>query len=233
MINTFLNIEVIKKIATALGELNEAVVYVGGAVVSLYINDPAADDIRPTKDIDIFLEIATLAELEEVRLLLKSKGFHQNAEDDVVCRFRFKGVKVDVMSTKEIGWAPANKWFASGLHHLNKVEIGNKQIRILSLPYFLASKFSAFENRGKAEPRTSRDFEDITYILDNRTDLIEELKKAPKEVLAFLNTEFQNILSLTEFQEAILGNLYYDTQQERLEIILNKLKQIINHNKSK
>ncbi len=35
-----LNIERIQKIATALGELNSQVVYVGGAVVELYIANP-------------------------------------------------------------------------------------------------------------------------------------------------------------------------------------------------
>ena len=37
--NTTLNREVISKIAIALGELNEHVVFVGGATIGLYIND--------------------------------------------------------------------------------------------------------------------------------------------------------------------------------------------------
>ncbi|MFN6946797.1 MAG: hypothetical protein ACK4ND_17755 [Cytophagaceae bacterium] len=61
--NTHINKEATKKIARALGELNEKVVFVGGAVVSLYIDDPSADDVRPTKDIDISLEIARLVNL--------------------------------------------------------------------------------------------------------------------------------------------------------------------------
>ncbi len=71
-----------------MGDLNKEVVYVGGAVVSLYINDPAAEDVRPTKDIDISFEIASFSELEELRITLKSKGFYQTSEDDVICRFR-------------------------------------------------------------------------------------------------------------------------------------------------
>ncbi len=73
--NTIINIGVIKKIAAALGNLNEQVVYVGGAVVSLYADDEAADDVRPTKDIDISLSIATLHELEILRQELVQKGF--------------------------------------------------------------------------------------------------------------------------------------------------------------
>ena len=48
MKNATINRGVIKIIARALGELNEQVIYVGGATVGLYINDPAADDVRPT-----------------------------------------------------------------------------------------------------------------------------------------------------------------------------------------
>tara|TARA_B110000858_G_scaffold188571_1_gene234265 strand:- start:61 stop:240 length:180 start_codon:yes stop_codon:yes gene_type:complete len=39
--NTLINRIATKKIAIALGELNNQVVYVGGAVVSLYIDDPS------------------------------------------------------------------------------------------------------------------------------------------------------------------------------------------------
>ncbi len=41
--NTLINREATKKVALALGNLNKEVVYVGGAMVSLYINDPAAE----------------------------------------------------------------------------------------------------------------------------------------------------------------------------------------------
>jgi len=65
--NINLNKKVIITIASALGELNPEVMYVGGAVVSLYINDPSAEDVRPTKDLDISMEIASAGELEKIR----------------------------------------------------------------------------------------------------------------------------------------------------------------------
>lgn len=49
MKNTLINRAITLKIAHALRELNERVVFVGGAVVCLYIDDPAADDVRPTQ----------------------------------------------------------------------------------------------------------------------------------------------------------------------------------------
>ena len=60
MKNTLINREATIKVAKALGDLNSEVVFVGGAMISLYIDDPAAEDIRPTKDIDLTFQITTL-----------------------------------------------------------------------------------------------------------------------------------------------------------------------------
>ena len=86
--NTEFNREVIKKISLALGEMNKRVIFVGGATIGFYIHDPAAEDARATKDVDITIEIDTLGELESIRQELVKKGFTQSPEDDVICRFR-------------------------------------------------------------------------------------------------------------------------------------------------
>ena len=224
--NTIVNRGVIKKIAVALGDLNERVMYVGGAVVSLYINDPGADDVRPTKDIDISLEIASLGELEALRQKLNSKGFIQTAEDNIICRFRYDDVKIDVMSTKAIGWAPANPWFAPGFLRKQQQQVENENILILALPYFLASKFTAFNDRGAKDPRSSHDFEDIVYILDNRKDLTE-IVQAPKDVRKYLYSEFSGILNDGVKQEAILGNLFYETREARFKTIIESLTLLV------
>lgn len=142
--NTQINRAATKKIATALGDLNDQVVYVGGAVVSLYIDDPSADGVRPTKDLDLTMEIASIGELEALREELVMRGFIQSANDSVVCRFRYEDVLVDVMSAQEVGWAPGNQWFANGFDQSITMPLEDVLIRILPLPYFLATKFDAF-----------------------------------------------------------------------------------------
>jgi predicted nucleotidyltransferase len=222
--NTIINKKVIKKIATALDDLNEQVVYVGGAIVSLYINDSAADDLRPTKDIDICMSIASVGELEILRQKLAQKGFKQSAEDNVICRFRYESILVDVMNTKAVGWAPANPWFADGFELRQQVEIENQKIQILPLSYFLASKFAAFNDRGAKDPRTSHDFEDIVYILDNRIDFEKEIFKASRDnVKKYLQNEFREIVQNDLKQEAILSNLYYENRDYRFRKIIEKL----------
>ena len=226
MKNTIANKKVIKIIADALGELNDRVVYVGGAVVSLYANDPAADDVRPTQDLDISMEIASVGELEKLREELLKKGFVQKSEDKVICRLRYERIKVDVMATKEVGWAPANVWFKPGFKHLKEIKVDGQKIRVLPLSYFLGTKFSAFNDRGKKEPRTSKDFEDIAYIIDNNTDLVEEIIKSPADIKKYLQEEFKIIMEDATLKEAIFANLYYETQEERFGKIIEKLKAV-------
>jgi predicted nucleotidyltransferase len=225
--NTFINREATLKVAKALGELNEKVIYVGGAVVSLYVTDPAAEDVRPTKDIDITLEIASYKELEELRQQLIQKGFYQSHEDDVVCRFRFEDIKVDVMATKEIGWAPANRWFKAGFDKSIPVMLDDLEIKILPLTYFLASKFSAFNDRGN-DARTSHDFEDIVYLLNYVVDIEKEVQIKDSDLRKYLMEEFEYILKDNIRQEAILGNLFYEDQEERYQRIIKLLENICN-----
>lgn len=224
--NTAINMQAIHKIATALGELNDRAVYVGGAVVSLYANNPGAEDVRPTMDLDISLKIASLVELEDIRNQLNRRNFVQSSQDKVICRFRYEGIKVDVMSTKAVGWAPANPWFAPGFNKKETVKIENLNIQILPFPYFLASKFVAFNDRGAKDPRTSHDFEDIVYLFDNRTDIVGQIKKAPEDVKAYLMEQLFGILNNRAKQEAILGNLSYETRKDRYDRILDSIEQL-------
>lgn len=224
--NTLINRIATIRIATALENLNERVVYVGGAVVSLYIDDLAADDVRPTKDIDITMEIASVFELETIREELTKKGFTQSSEDDVICRFRYDDIKVDVMSTKAVGWAPANPWFAPGYKTLITFELDDITIKCLSLPYYLASKFTAFYNRGSKDPRTSHDFEDIVYLLNHTSTLKKQVFEADAEVKEYIVNCFKDILNDPIKQEAIIGNLFYEEQEYRYNKILTILKQM-------
>lgn len=225
--NTAINREAIRKIAFALGDMNEQVVFVGGATIGLYINDPAADDVRPTKDVDISFAIASLSDLESIRVELTRKGFRQSPEDDVICRFRYEDIKVDVMSTKAVGWAPANPWFLPGFIQRETLYINDQKIQILPLPHFIASKFSAYNDRGAQDPRTSHDFEDIVFVLDNRTDIVEQLAELPDDVSPFLEEQLKRILKDKMLHETILGNLVYETREERYQRIIECIRHII------
>lgn len=217
---------VVKKVATALGELNNDVVYVGGATVSIYADDPTAEDVRPTKDVDIMLRIATFSELTAFQEKLAAKSIYPDPEAEINCRFKYKDVWIDVMSTKEIGWAPSDPWFEPGFENLVEYKLDDQvTIRIFPAVYFLATKFSAFHDRG-TDPRTSRDFEDIVYILDNRINIVEEVRTAPSDVRNYLNEQLNDFLkdSMSENISCHLSPFQYE---ERLRLLREKVSAII------
>jgi predicted nucleotidyltransferase len=225
--NTRINRLVTKKIALALDELNEQVVYVGGAVVSLYVDDPAADDVRPTKDLDLTMKIASLSELENIRQSLADKGFIQSAMDSVACRFRYDDILVDVMATVPIGWAPGNRWFELGLDQAISKELEDITIRILPLPYFLATKFDAFFDRGVNDLWASHDYEDIVYLFNHVTDISEQILNSDEVVKGYIGECANQILGNQSFKEAIIGNLFFEHQDERFNLIIDKLTTVV------
>ncbi|MDX5397154.1 MAG: hypothetical protein LPK21_13240, partial [Hymenobacteraceae bacterium] len=56
------NINRIRAVAKALQNLNEKVVFVGGATVTLYADQNTAPESRPTDDVDVVVELASYAE---------------------------------------------------------------------------------------------------------------------------------------------------------------------------
>lgn len=227
MKNQIINRKATIKVAKALGELNSEVVFVGGAVVAMYIDDPAAEDIRPTKDLDLTFQITTAGKLEELREKLIGKGFIQTHEDNVICRFRFDDLLVDVMSTQAVGWAPSNRWFMPGFEKSFSVELDDVTIRLMPLPYLLASKMEAFFDRGIQDLYASHDLEDILYIFNYTTNLVEQILAADDEVIAYLRGCAERMMSDTKIREVIPAHLFYETADERLETILEKMKAIV------
>lgn len=56
------NNERLQEIAEAMQDLNERLVYVGGAMTGLYANDPSATDPRTTTDVDCVVNSSTYGE---------------------------------------------------------------------------------------------------------------------------------------------------------------------------
>lgn len=77
MENKTINIEVVKKIAIALKHLRQKVAFVGGAMISVYTDDPAADEVRPTMDIDLSLTLEGYAAWANCRRSLQRWASHQ------------------------------------------------------------------------------------------------------------------------------------------------------------
>lgn len=174
------------------------------------------------------MEIAIIGELEALREELIKRGFIQSANDSVVCRFRYEDVLVDVMSTIPVGWAPGNRWFELGFDQALHYDLEELLIKLLPLPYFLATKFDAFFDRGIRDLYASHDFEDIVYLLNHVSDLADQVANSKKTVKEYLIACASKIMKSSQLQEAIIGNLFHEAQDQRFGLIMSKLKNITN-----
>jgi len=221
------NIIRIRAVYQALEELGDCVVFVGGATVSLYKDKPAAET-RVTDDVDIVVELMNYADFAMIEDQLRKKGFLNDIDSGIICRYKINGITVDVMPTEGNILGFKNKWYLAGfqnsiLHSLSEKE----NIRIFNAIYFLASKLDAFNDRGNRDGRTSSDFEDIVYVLNNRNTIWKEMENAQEPVRSFLVTEFKKLLEQDYLYEWISVHLDYN-EQRRVNYILGGLMSFVN-----
>ena len=153
----------IKVVANALDSLKEKVVFVGGATISLYPDKPVLE-VRPTDDVDVLIEILNYSYRVELEEKLRSIGFSHDIESGVICRYQIKGIIVDIMPTNDPSIGFSNIWYPEGFENAINYQIDERSnIKILSAPYFIATKLEAHKDRGQNDGRTSQDFEEIIY----------------------------------------------------------------------
>lgn len=221
------NIQAVQVVAQGLQELRDQVIFVGGSVISLYANDPAAGMPRPTSDIDLVVVVSSYAAYERLEARLRALGFQHAPEDGVICRFRFRGVLVDVMPTDVPAIGPTNRWYLPGMAHAVQYALPDgSMIKILAAPHFLATKLEAYSSRG-GDMRTSKDFEDIVFLLDSRVGLMEEITKSPNELVDYLRKKFRGLLKDDAFAEAITGHLDPRISMERSEMLQDMMRKFV------
>ena len=181
------NIVRIKAVHNSLADLKDKVVFVGGATISLYA-ERQTFDVRPTNDVDVIIEILNYNERTKLEEKLRNFGF-QHDIDRIICRYKIQGIIVDIMPTTTESLGFSNRWYTEGFKNAINYEIDERNtVKILTSPYFIAVKLEAFKDRGRSNGRTSQDFEDIVFILENRQTVWEELNNTEGEIRTYLIT---------------------------------------------
>jgi len=172
-----MSIELLELAADALGELLDEVVFVGGATVTLWITDPGAPPVRPTKDVDVVVEVATRSAFHHFEARLRARRFAEDQEDGVICRWRHRsGLILDAMPSEPGILGFENRWQGAAIPHAMERELpSGTRIRAISPAYLLATKLEAFKGRGGRDFLGSRDFGDIIALVDGREELVAEV----------------------------------------------------------
>jgi predicted nucleotidyltransferase len=227
--NKDINIRMIIHVAKRLGNLRDKVVFVGGCATGLFITDPAMPEVRATQDVDVIVEITSRMEYYRLEEELRSRGFKQDmSENAPACRWLVDVIKVDIMPTQEDILGFSNRWYLPAIKNADHIELENElTIKLVSPPYFLATKIDAFKGRGGGDYMASHDMEDIITILDGRPEIVSEIRSSSDDLKVFLSQTFRTLLANDEFLESIPGHLAPDrASQARLPLLIKRLQEI-------
>lgn len=201
------NLDQLRLAAIELAPLLDRLVFLGGCTTGLFITDPAAADIRPTKDVDVIVDVAGRVEYQELEARLREMGFGQPMEeDDPICRWRKETVVVDVMPTDPAILGFGNRWYPEAIATAQNLQLGKGlEISVVTPPMFVATKIEAFKGRGNGDFYGSQDVEDIIAVIDGRKELVEELAQSGKDVREFVREHFTRYVGIPDFRNALPG----------------------------
>jgi predicted nucleotidyltransferase len=223
------NIAKVELIAEAIGELADNLVFVGGCAAGLLITDPAAPPVRVTYDVDLLVQVATLTEYHATEKQLSARGFKRDlAADAPICRWVFNALEVDLMPTdaKILGFT--NRWYLHAIETATRLSLpSGKRIQLISATAFIATKFEAFNDRGKRDLLGSHDLEDILNVIEGRPTLVTEIAAESAALRQYLAEAFAALIRLPNFDDYLPGLLAQDALlDERVAIVRSRVSAI-------
>ena len=224
------NVALMEAAVAGLGPVSDQMVFLGGCATGLLITDPAAPPIRATRDVDVIIEVGSLAEYYRISESLRDRGFLEDqAEQAPICRWTGHGVLLDVMPTNPDILGFGSEWYerafaAAQVHDLPS----GHTIRLISAPYFLITKLAAFEWRGNEDYALSHDIEDLIAVIDGRPDVTYEVKQLEAGARGHLARKIAALLANRSFLDALPGHLPGDAgSQARLPMLVTRLQEMV------
>jgi len=228
------NMELLTLVVYRLEELCDDVTFVGGCITGLLITDKAAPDVRFTVDVDCIINIVTKLEYHNFSEKLRKKGLKEmSIGNHPICRWDCDGVLIDVMPIDKNVLGFSNRWYPNAQKNSTAKKINDlKSIKIITAPYFLATKLEAFRDRGKQDYLLSHDLEDVISVIDGRPEITDEVAHSESDLKKYLSLEFLSLMSNNQFIQALPGHLNYSSESEgRRKIVEERIYKIINSGK--
>ena len=227
----------LRSVARGLGTIKDEVVFVGGITSGLLVTDPGAPTARPTKDVDLVIEVASTIEYQtKLRKRLIRRGFREDSREDApLCRWLLGPIAVDIMPVRPGVLGFSNAWYDHARQTSKSVtlpadEEGSLSLKVVSAPAFLATKLVAWNSRGGGDLLHS-DIEDIVAVVDGRSELLAELEGDLPELRRFVAESITSLFA-AGLEDQLAGHLQGDgASQGRIPIVLTALRRIARHPK--
>lgn len=222
-------LESIRVVARHFNGLGIPYAFLGASVLPLLVDHPDILEIRPTLDIDLTVEIATLADFYRLENELRAIGFQNDTRDGApICRWVADGLTVDVMPTETSILGMSSEWFPEAVRNAVMTSLGEDvNAPIIGRPYFLATKLKAYRDRGARDPYMSKDLDDIVTLFNGCDDIDSLLDHECKPVCAYVIEELQACLANREFLDAADGCFRTDpVSRERADIVKARMHKL-------
>ncbi len=215
---------VVRLLAPVLDEL----VFVGGCTTGLFITDPAAGGIRPTKDVDAIVDVTSYAKYAALSKRLRALGLAEDATPGApLCRWRRDDLIVDVMPVDEHVLGFSNRWYPAAIETAQRFDVAGYQVQVVTPALFIATKLEAFHGRGGGDVVASHDLEDIVAVLDGRPEIVADVAAANDDLREYIGTEIRFLLDNPDFTDALGGFLLPDAaRQARRGLLMERLRRL-------
>lgn len=220
------NLGVVELAAEALGELTSELVLVGGCAVGLLVTDVARAPVRQTVDVDLVTEVAPRANYYALCERLRAIGFSEKMTESVICRWSRGPLLIDVMPTDGTVLGFTNSWYGRAAQHAAEHRLpSGRCIRLITAPYFLATKLEAFATRGGGD-YVHHDMEDIVTVIDGRASVVKEIQNSSEDVRTYLMDEFESLLADRGFLDRLSWLVPTHEVQARIKVVLQRIRVI-------
>lgn len=222
------NITVLELVVQAIGSLREQFVLVGGCSVGLLISDTARPPVRETVDVDMVAQMASIVDYYSTSEQLRLCGFREAPDEQNMCRWKHGNLILDVLpSDEKILGHSTNRWYSIAVSTAQPCALpSGLQIRLITAPLFVATKFDAFHSRGEGD-YLRHDMEDIVNLVDGRAELVEEVSHCPGEVKNYLREEFDALTTDDSFLDVLPAHFRGDsTSQVRVEVVIERMRKL-------
>lgn len=223
-----LNPNLLTKVAQKLDPLGLNYAFVGGSIVEFLLDRPDLSPMRPTDDLDVIVEVMANRRYSDLEVVLRKAGFeHDMTQGAPRCRWRLDGLIVDVMPTEGALLGLNTAWFAEALATAKPHRILGFDVPLISAVAFLATKLTAFADRGDGDFYGSHDLEDVITVIDGRSAIVAEIAAAEPELRTYVVARIRALVATANFQEALSGHLPSDgASQARLPKLRERLADI-------
>ena len=210
----------IARVAEALGDLCDRVVFIGGAIAPLLQTHPPFPRARPTKDVDAVAATTSYSDIEALDQALRARKFrtppvprwaenrggHRQAH--VHKWLAPGGIEFDLVPSGAHLGGSGSLWDQYALELSETVAIRTGlSIKHANAPTFFAMKWAAHHDRGKDEPVNSTDLEDILALVASRPTIIDELQQSPLGLRQFVRDQTAGFLRTPDAGDLLAAHL--------------------------